>query len=76
MEPQKSSFSIFLVLKGLNKVKKFRNHSKPPKLVSKSLFKKFQQIPNIVLLFYWTFSPLAPCALLGASQYQPTFGQQ
>ena len=36
----------------LNKIKKCKNHSKPAKLVSQSLFKQFQQIPNIILVFY------------------------
>ena len=41
---QKSIFSIFPVMKGLNKSKKkkkkkCKNHSKPPKLVIQSLFK-------------------------------------
>ena len=37
---QKSIFSVFPVMKGLNKSKKkCKNHSKPPKLVILSLFK-------------------------------------
>ena len=35
----KIEFSIFLVVKGLNKIKKLKNHSKPPKLVIQSFFK-------------------------------------
>ena len=31
--------------------KKIRNHSKPPKLVIQSLFKQFQQILDIFLVF-------------------------
>ena len=38
-----------------NPKKKFENHSKPPKLGSRSLFKQFQQIPNVFLFFYWNF---------------------
>ena len=54
---EKSSFSIFFVLKALKIIqkKKFENHSKPPKLGSRSLFKQFQQIPNVFLFFYWNF---------------------
>ena len=52
LESLKSSFSIFPVLKGLNKIKwKNKNHLKPPKLVSQSLFKQFQQKSNI----FWFF---------------------
>ena len=42
LESQKPSFSIFLVLKGLNKRKEIKNYSKPPKLLSQSLFKQFK----------------------------------
>ena len=38
--------------KTLNKIKKIKNHSKPSKLVSQSLFKQFQQNPNIFLVFH------------------------
>ena len=48
----KIEFHIFPVLKGLNKTKKIKNHSKPPRLVSQSLFKQFQQISNIFLVFH------------------------
>ena len=42
LESQKPSFSIFLVLKGLNKRKEIKNYSKPTKLLSQSLFKQFK----------------------------------
>ena len=32
--------------------KKTKNQLKPPKLVSQSLFKQFQQIPNVFLVFH------------------------
>ena len=35
----------------LNKIKKIKNHSKPPKLVCQPLFKKFQENLNIFLVF-------------------------
>ena len=54
LESQKSSFSHFPRLKVL-KSKKFKNHSKPPKLVRQSLFKQFQQKPNIFLVFHWKY---------------------
>ena len=46
LESQKPSFSIFLVLKGLNKI--IKNHSKPPKLTRQQL----KQKPNIFLVFH------------------------
>ena len=53
LESQKWWFSIFLVLKGLNKIKKkIKNHSKPSKLVSQSLFKQIQQKPDIFSVFH------------------------
>ena len=53
LESQKSSFSIVLVLKGLNKIKiKIKTHSKPLKFVSQSFFKKFQQMENMFLVFH------------------------
>ena len=59
---QKLRFSIFPVLKGLNKI----NHSKPPKLVRQLLFKQCQQKPHI---FFWLFTenltillPVTRCA--------------
>ena len=52
-----SSFSIVLVLKGLNKIKrKIKTHSKPPKFVSQSFFKKFQQMENMFLVFHCKFN--------------------
>ena len=36
-----------------NQKKKIKNHSKPPKLVRQSLFKQFQQIPEIVYLMIY-----------------------
>ena len=57
---QISSFSIFPVNQ-----KKIKNHSKPPKLVSQSLFKKFQQSPNIFLVFHWNVNPFTSFTSLG-----------
>ena len=48
LESQKPSFSIFLVLKGLNKIKEIKNYSESPKLLSQSLFKQFR-IENLTL---------------------------
>ena len=50
-ESQKWSFSIFSVLKVLNKIKKIENDLKPPKLVRRSLFKQFQQKLDIFRFF-------------------------
>ena len=73
----KSSFSIFLLLEGLNKIeKKIKNHSKPSKLLIQSLFKKFQKIPNIFSIFYWNFNPFAPCHPLAGWYHRFNFGQQ
>ena len=47
------------------KLKKIKNHSKPPKLVSQSLFKKFQQSPSIFLVFHWNFNPFTSFTPLG-----------
>ena len=56
----KSRLSNFPVLKQLKKKKKtFKDHSKPPKLVSQSLFKEFQQILNI-FFFTETLTLLLP----------------
>ena len=48
LESQKPSFSIFLVLKGLNKIKEIKIYSESPKLLSQSLFKQFK-IENLTL---------------------------
>ena len=63
-------------MEGLNKIIKKKIHPKPHKLVRQSLFKQFQQIHNIFLVFYWNFNPFAPCTPFGATKYGPTFGQQ
>ena len=46
------NFSRTETVKHNQKKKKIENYSKPPKLVSQSLFKQFQKIPNIPLVFY------------------------
>ena len=56
----KIKFFKFLVLKGFSKTKKFKNHSKTPKLVNQSFPKYFQQYPNIYLVFHWNFNSFAP----------------
>ena len=60
MASQKSSFSIFPVLKGLKRIKKIKNHSKSFKLVSQSLFKYFQQNPYIFLVLTETLTLSLP----------------
>ena len=56
----KSRLSIFLSTEIVKKKSKtFKDHSKPPKLVSQSLFKEFQQIPNI-FFFTETLTLLLP----------------
>ena len=67
---------VFLVLKELKKIKKNWKPFKIPKLVIQTLFKEFQQIPSIFLVFYWNLNPFAPSAPLVGSQYQPTFWQE
>ena len=69
-------FQFFRYWKGQTKSKKFKNHSKPANLVNQSGFKQFQQIRNIIMIFYRNFTPYAPFAPPGGSQYRPTFGQQ
>ena len=76
LESQKLSFSIFPVRKGLNKIKKLKNHSKPPKLLWQSFFKKFQQKANFFLVFHWKFNPFASWNPLCGSYYWPIFEQQ
>ena len=54
----KSNFSIFPVLKGLDKIKKIKNHLKPPDLVRQPLFKQFQQNFNFFWFFIENLTPL------------------
>ena len=52
------SFSIFPVLKGLDKIKKIKNYLKPPDLVRQPLFKQFQQNSNFFWFFIESLTPL------------------
>ena len=53
---QKSNFLIFRGLTGLIKTKKTKYRSKLPNIVTGLLFKQFQEVLNIFLLFAETFA--------------------
>ena len=73
LQSKKRSFSIFLVLKKLNKIKKVKNHSKLPKLARHSFFKQLLQKLNIFLVFHWKFNPVSTCNLLCGSTFEQQY---
>ena len=61
---QNSNFVSFLVLKGVTKWKKVKNHSKLPNYIIQSIL-NFKQMPNIFLFFQWSFNTFASCIFAG-----------
>ena len=70
----KIEFFSFLVLKGLNKIKKMAIQN----LLSfarQCIFKLIQQNSNTFLVFILKLNHLVPCITLGWGKYWPTFAQ-